>query len=59
MSGVLIAQSGIAVHRLLLGRAFAPIRDASGAIIGNSGCDYNADNVGNDRPNVPSVRAIR
>ena len=31
-----------------------PIKDASGKVIGNSGCDYNADGTNNDRPNVAS-----
>jgi len=35
-------------------KAFSPITDAAGRIVGNSGCDYNADNEGNDRPNAPS-----
>lgn len=53
-SGVLIAQSGVPFTVVCEGRAFAPIRDGTGAIIGNSGCDYNADGTGNDRPNVPA-----
>ena len=28
--------------------------DASGKIVGNTGCDYNADGTNNDRPNVPA-----
>jgi hypothetical protein len=51
-SGVLIAQSGTPFPVFCSGRAFAAVRDASGRIIGNSGCDYNADNSGGDRPNV-------
>ena len=53
-SGVLIAQSGVPFTVICEGRAFAPIRDGSGAIVGNRGCDYNADGTGNDRPNVPA-----
>jgi hypothetical protein len=53
LSGVMIAQSGTPFTVVCNNRAFNPIRDASGAIIGNSGCDYNADNFANDRPNVP------
>jgi hypothetical protein len=33
---------------------FLPVRDASGNIIGNNGCDYNADGYNYDFPNVPS-----
>ena len=33
---------------------FNPVRDSSGAIIGNTGCDYNADGLNNDFPNAPS-----
>jgi hypothetical protein len=53
-SGVLIAQSGTPFSVICEGRAFAPIPDASGQIVGNSGCDYNADGSGNDRPDVPA-----
>ena len=60
VAGVLIAQTGTPFTVFCNGRAFAPIRDASGNIIGNSGCDYNADNVaGNDRPNVPASATRR
>jgi hypothetical protein len=54
LAGVLVAQSGTPFSVFCSGRAFAAIRDASGRIVGNSGCDYNADNSGGDRPNVPS-----
>ena len=53
-SGVMIAQSGTPFTVICEGRPFTPIRDSSGRIVGNSGCDYNADNAGNDRPNVPA-----
>jgi outer membrane receptor protein involved in Fe transport len=33
---------------------FLPVRNASGAIIGNNGCDYNADGNNNDFPNTPA-----
>jgi hypothetical protein len=33
---------------------FTAVRDAGGAIVGNSGCDYNADGTTNDRPDTPS-----
>jgi hypothetical protein len=54
LAGMLLAQSGSPFSVVCNGRSFTPIRDASGAIIGNSGCDYNADGAGNDRPNVPA-----
>ena len=44
-----------AVHRVLLGpRVRRRSGTPAGDIVGNSGCDYNADDAGNDRPNVPS-----
>jgi hypothetical protein len=52
-NGVLIAQSGTPFTVFCQGSAFAPIRDAAGNIVGNSGCDYNADGTQFDRPNVP------
>ena len=33
---------------------FRPVRDANGMIVGNSGCDYNADGYNFDYPNTPS-----
>jgi Carboxypeptidase regulatory-like domain/TonB dependent receptor len=55
LAGVMLAQTGTPFSVVCNNRAFIPIRNASGAIIGNSGCDFNADNfLGNDRPNVPS-----
>jgi hypothetical protein len=54
VAGVLIAQSGVPFTVVCNGRPFIPIFDAAGNIVGNSGCDYNADNEGNDRPNTPS-----
>ena len=56
-TGVLIAQSGTPFTVFCQGRAFAPIRDAGGTIVGNSGCDYNADGLQYDRPNVPQFGA--
>jgi hypothetical protein len=56
-SGVLIAQSGTPFTVFCQGRAFAAIRDAAGNIIGNSGCDYNADGLQRDYPNVPAFGA--
>ncbi|HUG52278.1 MAG TPA: carboxypeptidase regulatory-like domain-containing protein [Vicinamibacteria bacterium] len=53
LGGVLIAQSGTP-YSVFCGRGFVPVRNAAGAIVGNSGCDYNADGFNNDRPNTPS-----
>jgi hypothetical protein len=53
LAGVLIAQSGTPFS-VFCGRGFVPVRNAAGAIVGNSGCDYNADGTNYDRPNVPA-----
>ena len=34
--------------------SFAPVFDSGGAVVGNTGCDYNADGANSDFPNVPS-----
>jgi hypothetical protein len=54
IGSVLIAQTGLPFSVVCDGRPFTAIRDAAGNIVGNSGCDYNADGQGNDRPNAPS-----
>jgi hypothetical protein len=54
VAGMLLAQTGTPFSVVCNGPSFTPIRDGSGAIVGNSGCDYNADLAGNDRPNVPA-----
>jgi Carboxypeptidase regulatory-like domain len=59
LAGVLIAQTGTPFSVVCNGRGFIPIRDAAGNIIGNSGCDFNADNSGNDRPNVPAFGSTK
>src|SRR6185436_5448393 len=41
-------------YSVFCGRGFVPVRNAAGAIVGNSGCDYNADGTNYDRPNVPA-----
>jgi hypothetical protein len=53
LAGVMIRQSGTP-YTVFCGRGFVPVRNAAGAIVGNSGCDYNADGTNFDRPNVPS-----
>jgi hypothetical protein len=50
---VIILQKG-GPYDVMCYDAFVPITDASGRIIGNSGCDYNADGFNADYPNVPS-----
>jgi hypothetical protein len=52
-AGVLLAQSGTP-YSVICTRGFVPIRNTAGAIVGNSGCDYNADGTNLDRPNVPA-----
>src|SRR5207244_3331615 len=54
LASVLIAQSGTPFTVVCNGTSFSPIFDTSGRIVGNSGCDYNADGTRSDRPNVPS-----
>ena len=54
---MLIAQSGTP-YSVFCGRGFVPVRNAAGAIVGNSGCDYNADGTNLDRPNVPVLRRL-
>jgi hypothetical protein len=53
LAGVLLAQSGTP-YSVFCGRGFVPVRNAAGAIIGNNGCDYNADGANFDRPNTAS-----
>jgi len=53
VASVLIAQTGTP-YTVFCGRSFSPIRNASGAIVGNAGCDYNADGTNFDRPNTPA-----
>ena len=55
LAGTLIRQTGTPFSVVCTGRGFIAVRDANGNIVGNSGCDFNADNfTGNDRPNIPS-----
>jgi hypothetical protein len=58
VASVVIAQSGTPFTVVCNGRRFTPILDAGGRIVGNSGCDYNADNENNDRPNAPSFGSL-
>jgi hypothetical protein len=53
LGGVLVGQSGTP-YSVVCTRGFVAVRNAAGQVIGNSGCDYNADGTNYDRPNVPS-----
>jgi hypothetical protein len=53
LGAVTIIQSG-RPFSVVCTQPFDPIRDSSGNIIGNRGCDYNADGLNNDYPNAPS-----
>jgi hypothetical protein len=53
LSGVTILQTGNRFS-VLCGTPFVAMRDSSGKIVGNSGCDYNADGSNFDRPNAPT-----
>jgi hypothetical protein len=53
LSGVLILQSGIPFS-VTCSTPFQPVFGSGGNIIGNSGCDYNADGFTYDYPNTPS-----
>jgi hypothetical protein len=50
---IVILQKG-GPYSVLCTDAFVPITDTGGKIIGNSGCDYNADGFNGDYPGVPS-----
>ena len=49
---VTILQSGNP-YTVTCGTAFVAVKDATGKVVGNSGCDYNADGVNYDFPNAP------
>jgi TonB dependent receptor len=51
--GIWIVQSGLP-FTVYNGAPFKPVLDANGAVIGNTGGDYNADGSNYDVPNVPS-----
>jgi hypothetical protein len=53
VSNITILQKG-SPFSVTCGSGFAAIKDGLGNVIGNSGCDYNADGVNNDRPSVAS-----
>jgi hypothetical protein len=53
VNNVTILQSGTP-FRPICTQSFSPIRDAAGNIVGNKGCDYNADGFNYDAPNTPA-----
>jgi hypothetical protein len=53
---ITILQSG-SPFSVYCSSAFSPVLNATGAVIGNSGCDYNADGFNYDRPNAPAFGA--
>lgn len=53
LSGITILQSG-SPFNVFCTQSFSPIRNASGAIVGNSGCDFNADGLAWDFVNAPA-----
>ncbi|HYP08710.1 MAG TPA: TonB-dependent receptor [Bryobacteraceae bacterium] len=53
IGSVTILQSG-SPFTVTCNSAFRAVRDAAGALIGNSGCDYNADGTNFDVPNAPT-----
>ena len=54
LSAITILQSGLPFSVVCSGPPFQPVRDANGTIVGNSGCDYNADGYNWDYPMTPS-----
>jgi hypothetical protein len=58
LSNVLILQAG-SPYSVYCGFPFIPVRDANNVIVGNSGCDYNADGNTYDYPNEPSFGNFR
>jgi hypothetical protein len=53
VGAVTIVQSGRPFD-VFCGASFSPITNAAGKVVGNSGCDYNADGFNYDYPNAPS-----
>ena len=56
LSDVTILQSGTP-FTVYCSSPFNPVRNAAGQIVGNSGCDYNADGFDYDVPNAPAFAA--
>src|SRR4029077_13521862 len=53
LTNVTILQGG-QPFSVICSASFAPVFDSSGNVIGNAGCDYNADGTNYDRPNTSS-----
>jgi hypothetical protein len=53
LGGIAILQSGLPFN-VFCTTPFRPVTNSAGVIVGNSGCDYNADGANWDRPNAPS-----
>jgi hypothetical protein len=58
VGNVTILQSG-SPYSVYCSTPFIPIYDVTGAITGNSGCDYNADGTNFDYPNTPAFGNFR
>jgi opacity protein-like surface antigen len=54
LSTVVTLQSG-RPFTVFCDQPFAAVRNSDGVIVGNSGCDYNADGQNYDRPHVPAA----
>ncbi len=52
LTNVTILQSG-PPFSVICTANFAPVFDTGGNVVGNTGCDYNADGTNYDRPNTP------
>jgi Carboxypeptidase regulatory-like domain len=53
LTNVTILQSG-PPFSVICTASFAPVFDGGGNVVGNTGCDYNADGNNYDRPNTPA-----
>ncbi len=53
LGAITILQSGTPFN-VYCSSPFSPVLSASGTVIGNTGCDYNADGFNWDRPSAPS-----
>jgi opacity protein-like surface antigen len=54
LSTVVTLQTG-RPFTVFCGDPFGPVRNGQGVIVGNSGCDYNADGHNYDRPDIPAA----
>lgn len=53
LGAIAILQSGTPFS-VYCGSPFSPVYNQAGALVGNSGCDYNADGFNYDRPDAPN-----